>query len=356
MSHPEVDDAAGGDAAASATARSKRLARLKLGVSIALFAATIWFLAIHVQSALAELRDRPFRVDVPLAVAGAVLYTVGMLLLGGAWRTVLGDRGRRAPGQPAFRFWDVVRTFFISQLGKYVPGKAMVIVIRYALLAPRGMTFGLATLTSFYETFCTMACGSLLALAVLLFASPPALDASLRGDPRILATAAIFAAGFIAAVLPPVFGMLPRLTSVALQSARKYADRPIAWPTFLVCLGWGLAGWAFLGASFWITVQAVSAARIPLEAAPALAAAFALSFVAGFVSMLPGQIGSREAVLVLLLTPLVGGDELVAVAAPLLSRLVTVLAEVLVGGCLYLTFRAPAPKLSTAEPDASEGG
>jgi uncharacterized membrane protein YbhN (UPF0104 family) len=353
MFHSEVED--DGRAAAGATGRSKPLARLKWVASAALFAATIWFLAIHLQSALVALRDRPFRIDLPLALAGGVLYTVGMLLLGGAWRAVLADRGRRAPGRPEFRFWDAARTFFISQLGKYVPGKAMVIVIRYALLAPRGMTFGLATLTSFYETFCTMASGSLMALAVLLFASPPALDASLRGDPRILAAAAIFAAGFGAAVLPPVFGLLPRATSVALQSARKYADSPIAWSTFLVCLGWGLAGWAFLGASFWITVQAVSADPIPLEAGPALGAAFALSFVAGFVSMLPGQIGSREAVLVLLLTPLVGGDALVAVAAPLLSRLTTVLAEVVVGGCLYLTFRAPAAKLSTAEPDASEG-
>ena len=45
-----------------------------------------------------------------------------------------------------------LRAYVVSHLGKYVPGKAMVVVIRTALVVPFGARASTAAIATFYET------------------------------------------------------------------------------------------------------------------------------------------------------------------------------------------------------------
>ncbi|MEZ6092742.1 MAG: hypothetical protein R3C03_00675 [Pirellulaceae bacterium] len=62
------------------------------------------------------------------------------------WSRVLKSYGEPAPFVPAFR------AFVCSQLGKYLPGKAMVVVIRTGMARGFGVTAGPAVAGTFVET------------------------------------------------------------------------------------------------------------------------------------------------------------------------------------------------------------
>ena len=60
----------------------------------------------------------------------SVIYLVGLLPAGLFWWRVLWVLGQKT------RFLDTMRAYYIGHLGKYVPGKAMVVVLRAGLLQP----------------------------------------------------------------------------------------------------------------------------------------------------------------------------------------------------------------------------
>jgi uncharacterized membrane protein YbhN (UPF0104 family) len=176
----------------------------------------------------------------------------------------------------------------------------------------------------------------------------PALWDVLSGQHWVLPIASsLFAVAFVGSVLPPVFSVLPRITSKLAPSARRHVDRPIAWRTFFQCLAIGIVAWFFLGVSFWACVKAVAPTTVAVDTIPAMTATFALSFVAGFLSMIPGHLGVREVILLGGILPLVEGSDAIALSATVLSRLITVVVEILMASILYLTLRGrqrgPAP-------------
>jgi hypothetical protein len=91
----------------------------------------------------------------------ALLYLAGLGLSGVFWFAIT----RRLSAHPT---WIMgLRAYFVSQLGKYAPGKALALVIRVGmvLLADRTPA-ATAALAAFYEVLTTMAAGALLALAL----------------------------------------------------------------------------------------------------------------------------------------------------------------------------------------------
>ena len=314
-------------------------------ITAAVLAATFWFMGEQIRAAISDLKKKPFTFRFEWVIVSVLFFAVGMITLSGSWYLILQDR-IRAIGLPIkISLGESIRSFLISQVGKYVPGKAFVLVLRYGLLGSKGATLGLVTLATIFETFCTMATASIVGLTILLLPSAPALNAALLETPWLLPMAILFAVGFVGAISPPLFSLLPRIFSFVVPAAKRHADDWIKWKTFLLSLPIGCVAWLFLGLSFWATVQAVSPTPLGWTDIPPLTAVFALSFVAGFLSMIPGQLGVREAMLMVVLEHVLEGDELVTVSATLLSRLITLATEFILAGGLLLTLRGPLAKL-----------
>ena len=311
---------------------------------------TFWFMGLQIRSALAEMRMRPFTFRVEWVVVSVLFFALGMSVLSGSWYLVLQDR-IKAIGLPIkLTLLDTVRSFLVSQIGKYVPGKALVLVLRYGLLAPKGAPFSLLAIASIFETFSTMASASMVGLVVLLLPFYPALRAALGEATWFLPMALLFTGAFMVSISPPVFSLLPRIFSFVIPAAKKHADDWIRWRTYLLSLIIGCVAWMLIGVSFWATVQAVSSEPLGWTTIPPLAAVFSLAFVAGFISMIPGQLGIREFMLIVVLKHVLGGDELVTVSATLLSRLITLLTEIVMSGGLLLTIRGPLATLASPGP------
>ena len=257
-----------------------------------------------------------------------LFYLVGMFPSCVFWWQTLRAMGQRPT------IGETSRAFFIGHLGKYVPGKALVVVLRTALIRSERVDTTVAAASVFVETLTLMAVGAAVAAGIL--------GALLRTQPGFILLALLLAVCAGVPTYPPLFRRALRLLQV--HRANPDIDKAIdGLDARLMGLGWLLIsiGWLSFGLSLWATAQAIpgSVSTPTLSDLPLLTAAVALAMVAGFLSLLPGGIGVRELIVIPLLQPQFG--QVVAIISAVLLRVSWMTAELLVAGILYLAVRPP---------------
>ena len=290
----------------------------------------VWFIRRTLVDAWVQLGEHQWRFHFGWLAVSGCLYLLGTLPCGIFWhRTLL------ALGQPV-SLPRALRAYYIGHLGKYVPGKAMVVILRTGLVRGQGVDTALAAACVFFETLTMMAVGAFLSAAIV---------AVWFHEQAILfwsALAMMAVAGL--PTLPPVFRRLVRFVGVGRtnpQIAEKLAK--LDYGTMLG--GWFLTaiGWAILGLSFWAALRAVNAADSnPFSQLHLYTAAVTMATVAGFVSFVPGGAVVREAVLTELMVPYLG--DAVAVVSAILLRLTGLVAELVISGILYIGVRGQDPE------------
>jgi glycosyltransferase 2 family protein len=303
--------AAAGDRTMPAMRRERRTwwRWLRVALAVAIVGGVGWqFARLLLQP---ELWERPWQLHPAWLAACVGCYLAGLACWGTFWLRLLHRVGLRPSLAGAYR------AYYVSHLGKYVPGKAWAILMRATLLS--GVRPGIAALTAAYETLTTMAAGALIAAAVIpwLLVGQESLGAQAIG---LLAVAGL-------PILPGVFNV------IVGRATRPFVDPAdplprITWtalPEGLVISG---VGWAFLGLSALALVQAI------IPDAPAATPGFAvrclafnaLSYVAGFLALpAPGGLGVREAIFQQLLAAELRVTHSEAVAAGLAAMAVVVL-------------------------------
>jgi glycosyltransferase 2 family protein len=294
-------------------------------VKLLLVAAVLWGVHRTIRSALADLDAQKWSArDLRpgwLVVSG-VMYLAGFLPSTLFWHRLLLLFDQPAP------VWRAIRSWYIGSLGKYVPGKATVIVLRTALLRHDGVGIGVSTATIFYETLTTMAVGAFVSGAILLVMMRDNWELALLSGVLMLIAGA--------PTVPAIFKRLARLAGIerAAPEAINKLDH----------LGWrGLAqawlgiavGWVLVGLSIWTALVASDGEAshlVPSQIVLSIAAG-GLSCVAGFVSFIPGGLVVRDAVMLELLAPAVGQGP--ALVCALVARLVWLLSEVAISIILY---------------------
>jgi uncharacterized membrane protein YbhN (UPF0104 family) len=294
-------------------------------IKVAIVAAVLWGMQRTIRSALADL-DRQEWSAASLRpgwlVLSSVAYVAGFLPPALFWHRLLGLFGQPAPRVRTVRAW------YIGGLGKYVPGKATVVVLRTALLRRDGVGIAISTATIFYETLTTMAVGAFVGGAILLVMMHD------RWELAVLSAGMMLAAG--APTVPWIFKRLARLAGIE-RAAPAAIDRLDHLKLRGIARAWLeiAVGWCLVGISIWATLCAIDGEAShanPREIALSIAAG-AMSVVAGFVSLIPGGLVVRDAVLLELLAPAVGKGP--ALVCALVARLVWLLSEVGISIILY---------------------
>ncbi|MFO0911223.1 MAG: lysylphosphatidylglycerol synthase domain-containing protein [Isosphaeraceae bacterium] len=279
-------------------------------------------------------RGESVHLDPLWLAASAGLYLLGLSCCGLFYGLIL----RKSPSP--IPHGAAVRAYLISHLGKYVPGKAMVVVMRVALSTPSGARAATAAIATFYETLVMMASGSVLAAIGFALSRP------LQRDPLLLSAA--LAVAFLVVVDPWVFPRVSRVVMKPLRGMGLGADPH--YDRILLVMGLLLSGlgWILMGMSQVAVVHAIRPSGIPISAWPLATAGVALGTVAGFVvALLPGGLGVREWVLMLTLAPALGQDD--AVIAAILLRLTWIAAEA-VAGALGAVIRPGTVQAGDPEP------
>ena len=324
-------------------ADSKR--RLKLVAKLLVLAIVLLFVEKSIRDGWNKLQEK---IDLDLwsfdrlswawLAAAAGLYVLGQLPNGLFWRRILVALGAPVP------LGTTLRAFYIGHLGKYVPGKAMVVVMRTGLLVPHGAKPATAAVAVFYETLTMMAVGSLVSAVIIAARFRDHLD-------WLAATAAMVVVTGLP-VVPPVFTRIVRILRVGrAEEAAASGEIGRLGGTALVG-GWLLVtiGWVLSGASIAATLRAAGFAGDThlFDQLTVCTAAAALSVVVGFLSFIPGGFFVREAVLVTFLGPTYGEDA--ALVAAVLVRLVWLVAELSVSVILYMSGTRPPGAESAAPP------
>jgi hypothetical protein len=265
-----------------------------------------------------------------------VCYLAGWLPAAWLWWKLLGH------GAAGAGWKDVVRAYYCGHPGKYVPGKALALGIRAALLHPFGVRPGTAIVTGILETLLVMGIG----LAVGVGLAPVLVDAQVAEQIpaawRWLSDLSRFGplAGLL--MLAVGTGLSPVvLRRLAARRNRGTTDssrmEEIATPArWLPLAGLSvLPGWALHGLSLLCVLKALNVQDVTVEnwlrATGAVSAATSVSF---FVLFAPGGLGVREGILFAILQPVTGGPAAVAGAG--LLRLVWLVSEVLLAGILWV--------------------
>jgi uncharacterized membrane protein YbhN (UPF0104 family) len=290
---------------------------------------------------LQRIRDSLWSVHWPALAIACLCGMLGIVPPACYWFSILRSINIHVPAPV------VARAYFLGNLGKYVPGKAMVLVLRATALRPYGASIKLTTASVVVETLTTMASGAAIGgLIVQLIDTPLWL--------RVFGL--LTALCCFAPIMPIIFRPVLTYRLAPGDSLRQVLNEKYNLRLMAVGVGLSLINWLLLGTSLFCVIQSLPFAALSsdpvaaslLQTGPALpptalptlmhtdnvavfwlicVAACALSVVAGFVSLLPGGAGVRELVLTVLLTPLVGSAGALVVA--IVHRLVTIVSEVL---------------------------
>lgn len=274
-------------------------------------------------------RSEGFVIRWQYLIPAGFLYILSHSIWATFWWQLLLSQGAKVT-------WFVgMQAYFISQLGKYVPGKVWVIVLRMGLLGgtvPRRIV----AITGVYETLTSMSAGSVIGAALF---------SSLAGGQQVIPGGAI-ALGVVALV--PLLAVFLNQFAAKVLAKRKEANAPAlpVPPVWLLVVGLLQAsfGWCLLALSLGLVVRGT--APIPPEWNGTTfvqeLAATTVMYVAGFVVLFaPGGVGARELVLQQALTPVLrpmAGESAIGLAAviALMLRLIWTVAEMIAIGIVSI--------------------
>lgn len=321
-------------------AQGKRVAIRTMKAMIALVVlAAVGRQAVRTVGQLAHRRDS-WQLD-PVALAAAVpLYLAGLSMNG-----LYFGRLMRSGTLPAMGTMPALRAYLVSHLGKYVPGKALVVVMRASLCTPHGARAATAAFATLYETLVMMAAGGL--VAAVGFGLVPSRSASVNLGPYGAVSLPLWAFGlaaagaFLVVVEVRIFRRISRLASLPFPGVGPEALPGLTPRLMVEGLLWSTAAWLLLGLSQVAVILALVPAGLPRSAWPLAVASVALATVAGFaVPIAPGGLGVREWVLWTGLGSALDHDR--AVLSALVLRLIWIVGEVIAAALLGPFFRGRA--------------
>lgn len=236
----------------------------------------------------------------PPALVGAVVLTcLGLAVTSVVWRRLLLAFGHDLPPVEARS------VFFVSQLGKYVPGAVWAIGVQARLAAKHAVPVRVSVTGALMFTCVHLFTAGAFGAGLVLMG-----DVAVPGQRWLWALVAV--AG-VAAMAPPAWAWLVQRMAGSTIGA-SLADA---------------AGIAGLMALTWATYATAVLLLVP-AAGPSMWLVVAVAFTAGYVAgvvvvIAPAGLGAREAVFILVLSPVTGLP--VAAAVALLARIVHAVAD-----------------------------
>ncbi|MEP6796690.1 MAG: lysylphosphatidylglycerol synthase domain-containing protein [Lapillicoccus sp.] len=303
-----------------------------LGLMILVVGAALWAIGRNGESVVETVR----RVG-----AGGVLLSLGAGLIGiGAtgvqWRTVLDGLGVHLAGP------DAVRVFFVSQLGKYLPGSVWPIVMQMEAGRERGASRKTVLAGNVITLAISLTTGLVLAGLLLPFAYPEALQRywwALAALPLVIVLA------------------LPQTLPFLLDKALRLVRRPplgvqMTVGATLRASAWSVVSWVGLGVHLAVLASAVNGFTPSLLALGIGGMALAVTAGVLFIPS-PAGAGLREVVLGFVLVAVMTSGQAVAVVVA--SRVLLILTDLILAGAAAMLGARSARRRPVRSASAGEG-
>ena len=283
-------------------------------------------------------------IDWLMLSASAGVYFIALLFPGAFWHLLLKRFNEGSVDSPPPGLWESICAHVCGQIGKYVPGKFMVVVIRTALIKSSRTSAAVAAAAAFLETLTMMAVGAFVACLFLTY------HAVQTGNWTLLAASVAMVVCAGAPTIPTVFVWIVRKIGKNKVASELLNIDKLSFGT--LARGWilELFCWAGFALSYWLTLKAVGVENLNLAADfPQAFGVTAFAVSAGFLILfLPGGLGARDLAFIGLMTPwlearMPGSGAVMATIASVVVRLVWLTTEFL-AACVLITLRGGLKK------------
>lgn len=266
-------------------------------------------------------------------IVSGVLAVAGTWLIERIWFSLLLGLGVSTGSTTAGRAesWDAAGVFFVSQLGKYLPGSVWPVLAQMQFGARWGVAKRVMLAANILLLGMVTASGIAVGALLLPWSSPDGLARYWW---------------LLALLVPLLLGLHPRVVPAALdwlftKAGREPLHIHLTARGLFASAGWAVAAWVVLGLHLAVMLGAYHS--VSTAALAACAGGIALGWAAGIAFIpAPAGAGIRDAILALTLGPIVGTTNAVTIA--LASRVLLLLADVLLAGVgALLTRRRTQP-------------
>lgn len=299
-------------------------------IKVIIFLLVLYWLCCQLQKSWNEIGQYHWHLCYGWLVLSGVFYITALFPSSILWFFSLQWLGQKTSLSKA------IVSYYLSQVGKYIPGKAMVIIIRAGVVAGSGVQPSIAATCVFYETLTMMGTGVFIASLNFLFC--------LHQHWIFLCFGLVLTLVFYIPLFPPVFIRILQILHISKNKPLVQKCLKKFKYSFLL-KGFGLSSfsWLFQGLSLWATICGLGIENSsPSFVLPRIVSIVALATALGFIiPVAPGGLGIREGILSSLLVPFfiivlkypsnsyycTIAPETFATITSILQRIITILAE-----------------------------
>ncbi|MFK7776701.1 MAG: lysylphosphatidylglycerol synthase transmembrane domain-containing protein [Gimesia sp.] len=287
--------------------------------------------------ALSEIQIKPMWL-----ILSGVCSIVAWLPSVWFWQRMMMESGE-SPG-----FWPTARAYYCGHLGKYIPGKVSVILIRVTLLKEYGVRASVAALTAAYETFAVMGVGLVLFLALVPYvintgqlAEWPAWIQSIQSRPFLVPILFLFVLFVSLPILSRLLNLISKkITKSDLDASAEQKQTSISIRLLYMGVFVFLISWILHGLSLGLIIASFGNSGLDWQEWPLWTAAISAAFALGFAALFaPAGLGVREGLITFILAGSLAIGPVNAFVAALLIRIVSFVSEILAAFVLYYCFR-----------------
>lgn len=259
---------------------------------VLVFILLILWLYWQIRSGWKEIIQYNWQINYAWLLLSGLFYLIAFLPSAFFWFLLLRWLEQKVP------FWLSLKSFYFSQLGKYIPGKAMVVLIRMGMISEAGVRPSIAVVSVFYETLTMMGSGAFFAACIVLCSFKQHWIISFMA----------FGVAFISLLplMPPVFTRVLRFLHIAKDDEHiQKAIGKLGYAKIIKGFLLMFFLWSCFGLSLWAAIRSLGIITEPLHfILPLYVAVVALAMTIGFVvAIAPGGLGVREAIISALLLP-----------------------------------------------------
>jgi uncharacterized membrane protein YbhN (UPF0104 family) len=259
---------------------------LKRCLQLIIMGIIFFFLGRSVYRNWDDVRHYDWQFNSPYVILSLILLLSALGLMVFLWRSILMKMNHTLPFKKAWRIW------FVSNLGRYVPGKVWQILGMVYLCEREGIP-KVATTTSVLLAQAWSILSAFILMGVYVLVAGP------QAFPRMsILLIALVPLGFVL-VYPPI---LEKLINRLLVLLKKEPLRlSMSFGDSLAFLAKYFLSWIVYGVAFSLFIFSIQA--VPLTTVPAFICIFAASYTLGFLFLLvPGGLGVREGLIAALLS------------------------------------------------------
>ncbi|MGH9276296.1 MAG: lysylphosphatidylglycerol synthase domain-containing protein [Acidimicrobiales bacterium] len=305
--------------------RRAAIASTALGVVLALVAAV--FVGRALVRDRREIGDALDGASAGWLALAAVLAVVGMTAIAVPWRRAIQLLGDDMPtGQ-------VIRRYYVGEIGKYVPGGVWPVLGRGEL----AVRWGIRRTTAYTSVLLSLMALYLAAMFVVVAGLPALLSGNGTGPIAVLL---LLPLGLVA--------LHPRALGAAIALVERLTKRDVhleipSWGSSVALVARYVPAWLAIGGATWAVARSLDPSAGVIE----IGTAATLSWLIGFLLVpVPGGVGVREAAFVAAAGSLDPGiAAAVAVAARIIFVAVDALGAAIGSGLLRIPARADGPLL-----------